>query len=318
MTVTIADRNYHPDPAAADEPEPERNDPQRREGRRRPPMPLIMPVSGRVDPALLEQLAKTYPADAELLGEAVIRGQRALDGADRVHLAELVNEGVRTLTPALAAEDKALRTRAEVALKNRVSFVCRFVARREGEIARRNYAIGLGYGVAVSVLVLALVGYLAPVVIRSWLQLTHEGTSAVVIGPYNWLALRDTLVVIGGGAAGAAVSVLLRLKGIPDLKVETVRASTAIVRILLGWFFALAFLALVKSGIAADLFHDPSAALLDGDPSNDTPAVIVGSWFFWAAVGFLAGFNERWATTIIARDPAAQPAKADQSGIPNP
>ena len=285
---------------------------------RRAPLPTIMPVAGTVKRNVLEQLAETHPIDAEQLGEALIRGQRALDADDRVHLAELVNEGVRTLTPALATTDKAVRVKAETALKSRVSFVCRFVARREGEIARRKYAVGLGLGVAFTAVVLALVGYLAPVVIRSWLHLTHEGADTVAVGSYNWLALRDTLVAIAGGAAGAAVSVLLRLKGIPDLKVETVRASTAIVRILLGWFFALAFLALVKSGIAADLFHDPSATLLDADLTNDTPAVIVSSWFFWAAVGFLAGFNERWARTIIARDPAAKPAKEDQTGIPNP
>lgn len=284
---------------------------------RRVPLPMIMPVAGTVKRDVLEQLAETHPVDAERLGEALIRGQRALDADDRVHLAELVNEGVRTLAPALTASEKAVRVKAEAALKNRVTFVCRFVARREGEIARRKYATGLGLGVAFTALVLALVGYLAPVVIRSWLQLTHDGPGTVTVDPYNWLALRDTLVAIAGGAAGAAVSVLLRLKGIPDLKVETVRASTAIVRILLGWFFALAFLALVKSGIAADLFRDPSAALLN-DPSSYTPAAVVSSWFFWAAVGFLAGFNERWATTIIARDPAAKPAKEDQSGIPNP
>ena len=286
--------------------------------RRRAPLPTIMPVAGTVQRDVLEQLAETHPVDAERLGEALIRGQRALDAEDRIHLAELVNEGVRTLTPALAATEKTARVKAETALKNRVTFVCRFVARREGEIARRRYAIGLALGVAFTALVLALVGYLAPVVIKSWLQLTHEGPGSVAVGRHNWLALRDTLVAIAGGAMGAAVSVLLRLKGIPDLKIETVRASTAMVRILLGWFFALALLALVKSGIAADLFHDPSAALLDADPTNDTPAVTVSSWFFWAAAGFLAGFNERWATTIIARDPTAKPTKEDEAGIPNP
>lgn len=318
MTATIADRSHATSPPAVAGGKPDELEPEHPRRIRRAPLPTIMPVAGTVKRDVLEQLAETHPVDAERLGEALIRGQRALDGDDRVHLAELVNEGVRTLTPALATTDKAVRVKAETALKNRVTFVCRFVSRREGEIARRKYATGLGLGVAFSVLVLALVGYLAPVVIRSWLQLTHEGADTIVVGSYNWLALRDTLVAIGGGAAGAAVSVLLRLNRVPDLKVETVRASTAMVRILLGWFFALALLALVKSGIAADLFHDPSGALLDADLTNDTPAVIVGSWFFWAAVGFLAGFNERWATTIIARDPATPPAKTDQSGIPNP
>lgn len=323
MTTAVVDRSVSagtPEPAvsstASGEHDSEQGRRTPRRPRRAPKAPVVLPMEESVDPKVLERLAKTYPDAAERLGEALIRGQRVLDDEDKAHLAQLVNEGAKTLTPVLA--DTAMRAKAEAALKNRVNFVCDFVDRREGEIARRRYAIGLGLGVALTAVVLFVVGVGSPLVIRYWLQMTNDSPGTVTVDHSNWLALRDTLVAIGGGAAGAAVSVLLRLNRVPDLKIETVRISTAMVRILLGWFFALALLALVKGGITAELFHDPSTALLNADPKVDNSAAVVGSWFFWGAIGFLAGFNERWATTIIARDPAGQSTKTAQSGASKP
>jgi hypothetical protein len=62
--------------------------------------------------------------------------------------------------------------------------------------------------------------------------------------------LRDTLVCVGGGAAGAVVSVLLRLNRIEHLDYQSIDRGAAAYRIALGWFFTAAFLFLVKGGLA--------------------------------------------------------------------
>lgn len=279
----------------------------RNEARRLP----LTALEDLTSPEAVASLAVVAPVELDRLSEASLRGQRVLGPTDRRYLVALVSSGIHAASSGLVGLDDASRTPILTAFAQRVETIGDFVSRREGEISRRRYAGGLGLGVVFSVLVLLTVGVVATVVIKYWVAPTGGQWTQADIGAYNRLALRDTLVVIGGGAAGAAVSVLLRLHRVPDLKVETVGSGTAMFRIFLGWFFAVALLALIKGGIAANLVADPSLVLLDGDRGNDTPAVIVGSWFFWAAMGFLAGFNERWATTIIARDPGSAVASAD-------
>jgi hypothetical protein len=183
------------------------------------------------------------------------------------------------------------------------------VDRREGEVSRHYYARDLGRGVALSFVALVAVGLLGLAVIRTWLWLPDPQQSwwAVVIPMDSLVALRDVLLALGGGAAGAAVSVLLRLNQESELKFETIAEGAARYRIILGWFFALALLFVVKGGMAANLITDPSA----GAGQAASPGQVwVSSWFFWAGLGLLAGFNERWVTHIIARDskPSAPPS----------
>lgn len=107
--------------------------------------------------------------------------------------------------------------------------------------------------------------------------------------PAEFTSLRDILVCLGGGAIGAAVSVLLRLHR-DKFAYDTVNNGAAVYRIMLGWLFAAAILFLIKGGIVT-VFAVPT----------DDPA----PFFFWGALGFLAGFNERWATNLISREPAS-------------
>ena len=114
---------------------------------------------------------------------------------------------------------------------------------------------------------------------------------------------------IGGGAAGAAVSVLLRLQNIERVDYKTVTRRTAAYRIVLGWFFAAALLFLVKGGILT-LFTDPTSALLNPPLPQGQSAreLTVKSWFFWGGLGFLAGFNERWVRNLVTRPESERPA----------
>jgi hypothetical protein len=136
---------------------------------------------------------------------------------------------------------------------------------------------------------------------------------SVSIPTASMVALRDVLVAVGGGAAGAAVSVLLRLSQQADLEFESIAEGAARYRIILGWFFAVALLILVKGGIAANLINDPSAVL---DEPGAPGSAWVSSWFFWAGIGLLAGFNERWVTNIITRNPRAGAAAMPAEPVP--
>ncbi len=249
-------------------------------------------------------LVAMMPIQMGRLATVYLRGQQVLEGADLAYLKTSVEDAVRS---AAAASRRSIRhshshpcLNTATALTTRVDEMASFLSRREGEISRRRYAQDLSRGVLLSLLLLAGMGLLGHAVIKTWvwMQGDHSFPASKVPG-YDLLALRDTLVTVGGGAAGAAVSVLLRLKRSPDLNLETINSGAACYRLVLGWFFAAAILFLVKGGMAANLLTDPSAALL----TERTPAVVVSSGFFWGGIGFLAGFNERWATNIVSRDP---------------
>lgn len=128
------------------------------------------------------------------------------------------------------------------------------------------------------------------------------------------------MTCVGGGAIGAAISVMLRISHRQHLDYEAILAGAARWRILLGWAFALAVLACVKGGIIA-VFVDPTAAVLATIAAGQQPteAAQVTSWFFWGSIGILAGFNERWATSLLSRatsdSPDPTPARQEASRV---
>lgn len=264
----------------------------------------VLVGAGGVLGADADRLVAALPIQMGRLAAVYLRGQQVLEGADLAYLKTSVQDAVRS---AAAGSRRSTRNSlpsldTATALSTRVDEMASFLSRREGEISRRRYAQDLSRGVLLSLLLLAGLGLLGYVVIKTWVWVQGDRSFlASTVPGYDLLALRDTLVTVGGGAAGAAVSVLLRLKRTPELSLETINSGAACYRLVLGWFFAAAVLFLVKGGMAANVLTDPSAALL----TERTPGLIVSSWFFWGGVGFLAGFNERWATNIISRDPKA-------------
>lgn len=223
------------------------------------------------------------------LDEIHLRGHLVLRAKDLGILDELIGEAVRSAALAIG---RAKGVPADLAaLDDRLRYADDFLQRREGEIARRRYAGGLLLGVGISLVALAAIYVIAIGVITLWLG----SASISQIPPEQIDALRDMLVAVGGGAAGACVSVLLRLHRVQTLTIEAAFGGAAQYRIYLGWFFAAAVVFLLKSGML-------SAVIVIPDPAAG-PSERVASWFFWGAVGFLAGFNERWATNLISRGP---------------
>lgn len=225
------------------------------------------------------KVAGSAPRQFGRLDEVLLRGRFVLRGDDIATLDELVREAVRIAAQGFSGTGSHA---ADItALEARLRYADDFLKRREGEIARRKYARGLLGGVGLTFLALGLIGGLGAAVITLW----RNGPIPVDQAD----ALRDVLVAVGAGAAGACVSVLLRMHKMGNLAIEVADGGAARYRIFLGWFFAAAVVFLLKSGLLSAVFTIPEGR--------------VESWFFWGSVGFLAGFNERWATNLISRNP---------------
>lgn len=157
--------------------------------------------------------------------------------------------------------------------------------------ARRRYSAGLLLAVGVTLAVLAAVYWLALQIIG------HYRGGGAGLTPGEHYALRDVLVCVGGGAAGAVVSVLVRIGHAARLPIGVSHwRLLAFSRVALGWLFAAALLFALKSSVV-DVLALPELEA-DGRP-KDT----VTSWFFWGILGFLAGFNERWVKNLLSREP---------------
>jgi hypothetical protein len=263
-------------------------------------------------------VASAAPSEFNRLDAVYVRGQRILHGDELADLLETIREGVRAAAHAFGTKTPSKSVLQ--ALQDRALGVERRLASRERDLARKTYARGLLFGVAISVFVLLLIGWVAVIVMKIWIFVGEGGA----FGGTGWVsievpqqqldALRDLLVVIGGGAAGACLSVLLRLNHIENISVDAVHRSAALYRIALGWLFAGTLLALVKGGILAGVLKDPSDIVATSDLSGEaaTQAVIVTSWFYWAGLGVLAGFNERWARSLITRGgPSVPPTQSE-------
>jgi hypothetical protein len=171
--------------------------------------------------------------------------------------------------------------------------------------AARRYWQGLIYGALSSIALLVLLAVLVGPIIR-W----FTGEAATRLSYY---VIRDLLLCLLGGAMGALLSVLVRLR-VETIEPDVLRRD-AFLRVALGWFFALGIFFLVKGEIVS-FIPDPTRDLLatfegadraatnaetEVQLSRPSDTVIAQSMFFWAAIGVLAGFNERWVKGLLNR-----------------
>jgi hypothetical protein len=233
-----------------------------------------------VHDAQLSTLWKAHPGPVGELNKAYLEAQLYLRGRDLDTCLEMIRSTIHV------AEDNPENT--QQMLDKEASRVKRFLNERAEQTARRLYATGLYLGVAISAVVLTAVALVAIAVIRLFLSLRGDDE----IPTETLSALRDVLVCIGGGAAGAVVSTILRVSNTDRIDYRVVTLRTAAFRIVLGWLFAAALLFLIDGSIVT-VFNVP----------NDEAGV--KSFFFWGGVGFLGGFNEVWARNLVTRSGSA-------------
>jgi hypothetical protein len=161
-----------------------------------------------------------------------------------------------------------------------------FVRREAIHRAAGRYAIGLIIGVLLTFVLLPFIAWLSLWVATKYLSLSGPGNTGDIAA--ITLLLQYMLVCIGGGAIGATVSALLLLRA-ERINYQTNALLAAVQRVAFGWLFAAAIVFLIKSGVV-QIFTVP----------NETTEPIA-AWFFWGALGFLAGFNAAWVPDLATR-----------------
>ncbi|MFF4345889.1 hypothetical protein [Streptomyces sp. NPDC001530] len=170
----------------------------------------------------------------------------------------------------------------------------------------RGINVGLSLGALISVVLL-----IVPLLVGAagLLDLLR-----VEVGCSDRWSLMGAFVCGGVGAFGAVLSVLVRLRNSGE---ELTRRRTngdrgavapgqmargmrheGVYRVFVGWILALAVYFLLNAGFIK-LFEMPAtpAEICAANQDGQSTAF----WGFWCAVGFLAGFNERWAFGLLDR-----------------
>ncbi|MFZ3474602.1 hypothetical protein ACODT3_03070 [Streptomyces sp. 4.24] len=254
--------------------------------------------------------------DPERLRELWCAEPELMLRVDRLHTAS--QRAFERRTRAAVGEDllRALRAVARGADVARLDTAVAIAGSRlEADTAiagARGLNTGLACGIVVSPVVLVVVFALG-----EWLP----GLFGIDFGCQERLALVHALVCFAGGAMGAVFSVVIRLRdprqlirsraGHEALAADPVQLSQALrqegwYRVVVGWFLATSLFLLVSGGILTVLSPPLTPAELCG-PGPLTAAgheALVKAWFFWGAIGFLAGLNERWARGLL-RHPSA-------------
>ncbi|MER6676664.1 hypothetical protein [Streptomyces sp. NPDC000983] len=182
----------------------------------------------------------------------------------------------------------------------------------------RGLNVGLTLGCAAS-LVLLVVPLLWGVGLLQALGVTLNCTN-------RWHLL-GAFVCGGVGAFGAVLSVLVRLRGnaeqltkrqnssregliVPGQMARSMRHE-GVYRVVVGWILALAVYFLLSGGLVP-VFAVPATAAEICPSAQNPGSAAKGTdfWGFWCAIGFVAGFNERWAFGILGREATRRPKSA--------
>lgn len=149
----------------------------------------------------------------------------------------------------------------------------------------------------------------------------------VTLNCTNRWHLLGAFVCGGVGAFGAVLSVLVRLRGnaeqltkrqnsardgliVPGQMARSMRHE-GVYRVFVGWILALAVYFLLSGGLVP-VFEVPATAAEICPSAAGPGSAVKGTdfWGFWCAIGFVAGFNERWAFGILGRESTRKPKSA--------
>ena len=183
----------------------------------------------------------------------------------------------------------------------------------------RGLNIGLAMGAGAGVLLLAVP------LLWGLRALNHLG---ITLDCDDRWGLLGVFVAGGVGAFGAVLSVLVRLRGsveqlarrqavgkgrapVPPRQLARRLRHEGVYRVGVGWILAMALYFLLSGGIVPVFTVPATAADVCASAGVSGPAVDgTQFWGFWCAIGFVAGFNERWAFGILRRDTASRTNKA--------
>ncbi|MFF4545100.1 hypothetical protein [Streptomyces sp. NPDC001435] len=170
----------------------------------------------------------------------------------------------------------------------------------------RGINVGLSLGALISVVLLS-----APLVVGAVGLLD---VLRVHIGCSDRWSLMGAFVCGGVGAFGAVLSVLVRLRrngeALVRRRTNGDRGTVApgqlargmrhegVYRVFVGWILALAVYFLLNADIVQVIDTPATTGEICAAHADGAGTAF---WGFWCAVGFLAGFNERWAFGLLDR-----------------
>jgi len=247
---------------------------------------------GAAQRAFEKETRESLKVTVECVLRNVLRDQRLYEAPGDAHLGEYLDREIDGIRARLGQDDA-------VAVSRGLNF-------------------GLGVGALFSVLLLGL-PLLAGVKLLGLVDVTLNCTD-------RW-SLMGAFVCGGVGAFGSTLSVLLRVRSSEEVarrqtnghkgavvpaQVSRSMRHEGVYRVFVGWILALSVYFLLSTGWVT-LIEIPAAT---GDIcATNAAAAAKGTafWGFWCAVGFLAGFNERWAFGLLDR-PSHRTGKASSSG----
>ncbi|TQE35583.1 hypothetical protein Sipo7851_13970 [Streptomyces ipomoeae] len=274
----------------------------------RRPESLIDLVAQKRDESLYIELGGRFPEQLLQLQVLYSASQRAFEAGTRKALRLTIGCVLRTvLRDPRLAESPANKHVGDYLDEEIIGLKARLGQDRAVAMSR-----GLNFGLAVGALISTALLCL-PLL---WGTRILEGLAGVRLScPDRW-SLMGAFVCGGVGAFGAVLSVLMRLRNSGDeltrRKVNGHEGAIApgelyrnmrhegVYRVFVGWVLALAVHFLLTAGFVT--FIDLPATPADICSANDASGAGTDFWGFWCAVGFVAGFNERWAYGLLGRE----------------
>jgi hypothetical protein len=262
-----------------------------------------------VDPELAQDLAqfrKVYPKQQLELQYLYGAAQRAFEARTRESLQITLDCLLRTVLRDPRLYDSPGDADLADYLAQEIDGVWARLCQDEAVAVVRGLNFGLTLGAFLSVLLLG-------VPLLAGVQLL--GMTGTTLNCSDRWSLLGAFVCGGVGAFGAVLSVLLRVRvseeplrrkgsshkvAIAPAQVSRSLRHEGVYRVFVGWILALAVYFLLSTGWVTAI-NMPSTTGELCTNGADAAAKGTAFWGFWCAVGFLAGFNERWAFGMLNR-----------------
>lgn len=278
---------------------------------------LVQPV----DEVAYKLFRETYPEQHLHLQVALGAAQRTFDRRTRTSVQNALRCVVRTVL-----DDPRLGDRPDpylaAYLDQEVAEIRGWLRQDSVTAVSRGLNIGLAKGAVAGMALLAVPVLWGVPVLR---------VLGVTLDCANRWSLLGAFVAGGLGALGAVLSVLVRLR----LSVEQLASRQTVgkertippgrqlarslrhegvYRVFVGWILALAVYFLLSGGLVPVFELPATTAQICPAPGHaGSAAKGTDFWVFWCAVGFVSGFNERWAFGILGRDATHRNTKGGAS-----
>ncbi|NEB02697.1 hypothetical protein [Streptomyces sp. SID13726] len=271
----------------------------------RRPVRLAELVRRPDDEVAYKAFCEAYPAQHLGMERALGTSQCAFDRTTRQAVRQTLTRALRNVL-----DDSGPKSADYVRgyLDQELADVHAWLEQDRATAVARGLNVGLGLGALAGVLLLA-VPLLAGVPALHLLGVT--------LGCGDRWGLLGVFAAGGVGALGAVLSVLVRLRvsaeelacrqatgpgsaQVPARQLARRMRHEGVYRVFVGWILATAVYLVLSGGIVPVVEIPTTAADVCLPAGQAVPGTRF--WSFWCAIGFVAGFNERWAFGILRRD----------------